>query len=106
VGNSYALQLQFQTDVYVVTSKLLKALTKSFQADLRSYVEDIRTKADNVQAEIGLIKAQYDREEQQLQTKERQDAANYRKRLLAWTSKSNNEMEELQVQRRRNAAGK
>ncbi|KAG5664903.1 hypothetical protein KAF25_008637 [Fusarium avenaceum] len=87
-----------------LTSKLLKALTKSFQTELRGYVENIRTKAEDVQAEISLTKAQYDREEQQLQTKERQDAANYRKRLLAWTSKSNNEMEELQAQRRRNAA--
>jgi hypothetical protein len=59
-----------------------------------------------VQAEIGFTKAQYDREEQQLQTKERQDAANYRKRLLAWTSKSNSEAEALQAQKRRNAAGK
>lgn len=58
-----------------------------------------------MQAEISLTKAQYDREEQQLQTKERQDAANYRKRLLAWTSKSNSEVEASQAQRRREAAG-
>ncbi|KAM0226491.1 hypothetical protein ACHAQD_000413 [Fusarium lateritium] len=85
-------------------SKLLKALTNSFQTEIRSYVEDIRAKAENVQAEIGLTKARYDREEQELQTKERQDATDYRKRLLAWTSRSNNEMEALQAQRMRNAA--
>ncbi|KIL92173.1 hypothetical protein FAVG1_04580 [Fusarium avenaceum] len=94
----------WQLDNPVVTSKLLKALTNSFQTELRGYVENIRTKAEDVQAEISLTKAQYDREEQQLQTKERQDSATYRKRLLAWTSKSNNEMEELQAQGRKNAA--
>ncbi|KAM0187004.1 hypothetical protein ACHAPA_002872 [Fusarium lateritium] len=91
-------------DIHAVTSKLLKALTNSFQTEIRSYVEDIRAKAENVQAEIGLTKARYDREEQELQTKERQDATDYRKRLLAWTSRSNNEMEALQAQRMRNAA--
>ncbi|KAI6775956.1 hypothetical protein HG530_002714 [Fusarium avenaceum] len=45
-----------------LTSKLLNALTKSFQTELRGYTEDIRTKAENVQAEIGLTKAQYDQQ--------------------------------------------
>ncbi|KAF5585825.1 hypothetical protein FPANT_7379 [Fusarium pseudoanthophilum] len=83
-------------------NQILKAITQSFQSELRSYVEDIRAKAEEVQGDIQLVKAQCDREEQQLQTTERQDASNHRKRLMAWTSKATGEIEALQAQRRRN----
>ncbi|KAF4958429.1 hypothetical protein FGADI_2351 [Fusarium gaditjirri] len=84
-------------------NQLLKAITQSFQSEIRKYVEDIRARAEEVQDDIQLVKAQRDHEEQQLQTTERQEATNHRKRLLAWTSKSTTEMEALQAQRRRNA---
>ncbi|KAF5975896.1 heterokaryon incompatibility protein het-E-1 [Fusarium coicis] len=71
-------------------------------SELRGYVEDIRAKAEEVQGDIQLAKAQCDRVEQQLQTTERRDASNHRKRLMAWTSKATGEMEALQAQRRRN----
>nr|RBQ92847.1 hypothetical protein FVER53263_01723 [Fusarium verticillioides] len=83
-------------------NQLVKAITQSFQSELRGYVEDIRAKAEEVQGDIQLAKAQCDRLEQQLQTTERQDASNHRKRLMAWTSKATGEMEALQAQRRRN----
>jgi hypothetical protein len=88
-----------------VKNQLVKAITQSFQSELRGYVEDIRAKAEEVQGDIQLAKAQCDRMEQQLQTTERQDASNHRKRLMAWTSKATGEMKGLQAQRRRNESG-
>ncbi|KAG4258041.1 hypothetical protein FPRO03_02996 [Fusarium proliferatum] len=80
-------------------NQILKAITQSFQSELRSYVEDIRAKAEEVQGDIHLAKAQCDREEQQLQTTERKEATDHRKRFRAWAA----EMEIFQGQRRRDA---
>ncbi|KLO83775.1 Uncharacterized protein LW93_559 [Fusarium fujikuroi] len=80
-------------------NQLLKAITQSFQSELRSYVEDIRAKAEEVQGDIQLVKAQCDREEHQLQTTERKEATDHRKRFRAWAA----EMEIFQAQRRRDA---
>ncbi|CZR42635.1 uncharacterized protein FPRO_09938 [Fusarium proliferatum ET1] len=81
-------------------NQILKAITQSFQSELRSYVEDIRAKAEEVQGDIQLVKAQCDREEQQLQTTERKEATDHRKRFRAWAA----EMEIFQAQRRRDAS--
>ncbi|KAG5773051.1 hypothetical protein H9Q73_012286 [Fusarium xylarioides] len=78
---------------------ILKAITQSFQSELRSYVEDIRAKAEEVHGDIQLVKARCDREEQQLQTTERKEATDHRKRFRAWAA----EMEVFQAQRRRDA---
>ncbi|KAF9768249.1 hypothetical protein IL306_014477 [Fusarium sp. DS 682] len=88
-----------------VKAQILKAITQSFQSEIRNYVENIRAKAEEVKGDIELAKAQCDRDEQQLQTLERQEATNHRKRLLAWTSKSTTEIEVLKAQRRRNELG-
>ncbi|KAF4440832.1 hypothetical protein FACUT_3150 [Fusarium acutatum] len=80
-------------------SQLLKAITQSFQSEMRNYVDDIRVKAEEVQGDIQLVKAQCDREEQQLQTTERKEATDHRKRFKAWAA----EMEIFQAQRRRDA---
>ncbi|RKL44968.1 hypothetical protein BFJ72_g3618 [Fusarium proliferatum] len=80
-------------------NQILKAITQSFQSELRRYVEDIRAKAEEVQGDIHLAKAQCDREEQQLQTTERKEATDHRKRFRAWAA----EMEIFQGQRRRDA---
>ncbi|KAG5790870.1 hypothetical protein H9Q69_010065 [Fusarium xylarioides] len=78
---------------------ILRAITQSFQSELRSYVEDIRAKAEKVHGDIQLVKARCDREEQQLQTTERKEATDHRKRFRAWAA----EMEVFQAQRRRDA---
>ncbi|KAF5581800.1 hypothetical protein FPCIR_9908 [Fusarium pseudocircinatum] len=80
-------------------NQILTAITQSFQSELGSYVENIRAKAEEVQGDIQLVKAQYDREEQQLQTTERKEATDHRKRFRAWAA----EMEIFQAQRRRDA---
>lgn len=81
-------------------------MTQSFQAELKTYVEDIRSKAEHVQRDIELVKAQYDREEQQLQTRERQAASDHRRNLFAWTSKATAEMRMLQLRGRKVDTGK
>lgn len=85
----------------LVKNQILKAITQSFQSELRTYVEDIRAKAEEVQGDIQLVKAQCDREEQQLQTTERKEATDHRKRFRAWAA----EVEIFQAQRRREALG-
>ncbi|KAM0351841.1 hypothetical protein ACHAPU_002354 [Fusarium lateritium] len=84
-----------------VKSLIWKSLTQSFRAELRGFVEDIRTKAENVQGDIELTKAHYDREEQQLQTKEREETGDYRKRMFAWTSRFATGMDAAEAQRRK-----
>lgn len=81
-------------------------MTQSFQAELKTYVEDIRSKAEYVQRDFELVKAQYDREEQQLQTRERQAASDHRRNLFAWTSKATVEMRMLQYRGRKVDTGK
>ncbi|KAL5588270.1 hypothetical protein FOBRF1_014798 [Fusarium oxysporum] len=84
-----------------LTAHIWKSMTQSFQAELKMYVEDIRSKAEHVQRDIELVKAQYDREEQQLQTRERQVASDHRRNLFAWTSKATAEMRMLQLRGRK-----
>ncbi|KAF4435897.1 hypothetical protein F53441_13405 [Fusarium austroafricanum] len=85
-------------------TQIIKAITQSFQSELRSYVDDIRAKAEGVQGDIQLAKAQCDREEQQLQSVERQEATDHRSSLLAWTSKFSADMQTLEAQRKQNTA--
>lgn len=87
----------------VVKSQLLRAITQSFQTEVRTYVEDIREKAEYVQRDIELVKARFDREEQKLQNKERKEASDYRKHLMAWTSKYTAEMNLFQARKSKNA---
>ncbi|KAM0082216.1 hypothetical protein ACKRZS_005584 [Fusarium odoratissimum] len=83
-------------DTYIQSKPDISAL-----AELKTYVEDIRSKAEHVQRDIELVKAQYDREEQQLQTRERQVASDHRRNLFAWTSKATAEMRMLQLRGRK-----
>ncbi|EMT62809.1 Vegetative incompatibility protein HET-E-1 [Fusarium odoratissimum] len=80
---------------------LFTAELDRLDAELKTYVEDIRSKAEHVQRDIELVKAQYDREEQQLQTRERQVASDHRRNLFAWTSKATAEMRMLQLRGRK-----
>ncbi|KAH7171285.1 hypothetical protein EDB81DRAFT_851905 [Dactylonectria macrodidyma] len=73
-------------------SQAWKVLTQSFQAELSSFVDDIRAAAENVQQDIQLVKAQTDYEEQQSQTKEREEAAENRSQLMTWLSSANTEL--------------
>jgi len=87
----------------LVKSQLWHAIAQSFQTELRTYVEDIRAKAENVQRDIELVKAKFDRDEQQLQTKERKEASDYRKHLMAWTSKYTAEISLFQARKNKTA---
>ncbi|KAF5688668.1 hypothetical protein FDENT_4753 [Fusarium denticulatum] len=94
-------------DTYIQSNPDIAALIwgsikLTFLSELRSYVENIRAKAEEVQSDIQLVKAQCDREEQQLQTTERKEATDHRKRFRAWAA----EMEIFQAQRRRDALEK
>ncbi|KAF5617052.1 uncharacterized protein FTJAE_12808 [Fusarium tjaetaba] len=82
-----------------ITALIWGSIKLTFMSELRSYVENIRAKAEQVQGDIQLVKAQCDREEQQLQTTERKEATDHRKRFRAWAA----EMEIFQMQRRRDA---
>ncbi|WYZ38176.1 hypothetical protein EsH8_III_000090 [Colletotrichum jinshuiense] len=67
---------------------LLSALSQSFHSEIKPYVDTIRQKAKNVQGEISLAKAQADHQEHSSQRVERREAAEARKSLTQWFSKS------------------
>ncbi|KAG5661908.1 hypothetical protein KAF25_004147 [Fusarium avenaceum] len=102
-GSLYTRLGEYQTVFHesLLTSHIWKAMTQSFQAELKTYVGDIRSKAEHVQRDFELVKAQYDREEQQLQTRERQAASDHRRNLFAWTSKATAEMRMFQLRGRK-----
>ncbi|RYC79361.1 hypothetical protein BFJ63_vAg17756 [Fusarium oxysporum f. sp. narcissi] len=76
----------------------LKALTNSFQSEIRTYVDDIKSKAEDVAQEIQLAKAKSDYHEQQLQGKERTEAASSRKQFLALMSRSRSDIRQIKEQ--------
>ncbi|KAF5704259.1 Nacht domain-containing protein [Fusarium mundagurra] len=74
------------------------AMRVTFLSEIRTYVDDIKFKAEDVAQEIQLAKAKSDYHEQQLQGKERTEAASSRKQFLALMSRSRSDIRQIKEQ--------
>lgn len=73
---------------------------------MRPFTDEIRAMGEDVKEEFGLAKAQSDSTEQSLQSLEREEAANGRKQISSWFSKSKQNLQTLGYEGRKQAAGK
>lgn len=76
-------------------SQAFNALWRSFQTEFEPFVAEVKRCSKNVEEEVSLAKAQADRQEQQLQLRERGAASEGRKLWQSYITKSGKENEEF-----------
>jgi len=79
----------------------IKKVTTELRGKLRPQLENIQVCAKDVKKSIALAKATSDREEHELQEKERKLAAKHRKQLSIFTSRAQKELENARESQRR-----
>jgi hypothetical protein len=88
---------------------LLNALWRSFEEEFKSDISMIQRCGDEVKEEIVLAKARADLQDQELQSKEREAASGYRRKLRDVLSRTENNLDtikEWQLQQDGRRSGK